>query len=328
MEISDEAVSGFATLVGALSEAVRVEEPPKVPSYTSPKALGHKLTEDINMDRRVVQEKLDGSQFSFMKTAEGELLMRSRGKQIILDKPEKMFNPVVEYVKSIADRLATGFVYRGEAVCKPKHNTLCYNRAAKGGFVLFDIEDYNLGPGNFVDHTSLGDWATALGVDVAPVYRVLEPGVEYTSGMFEEDFRRESVLGGVIEGVVIKNYSKFFPDGKLMAAKWVSDSFKEKHRTEWKKSNPGSKDIANNIITSLAVEARYQKAVQHLAEEGKLTDTPKDIGAIMKEVHEDVLREEKDYIKETLYKHFRKHIMRGITAPIPSWYKAKLGIVG
>lgn len=300
----------------------------KVSSYTSPKTYGHKLTQGIDEGIRYVQEKVDGSQFSFSKEG-GVVYYRSRGQQIYTGSVQKLFVPAVKYIESIADKLLEGVTYRGEAVCSKRHNTLVYERAASGGVVLFDIEERGVEGenfGKFKDQKTVQEEAERLGLDYAPIYRVLEPGVRYTKAMFEEDLQRSSVLGGTIEGVVIKNYDRFFPDGKLMAAKVVTESFKEKHskRTGCFSTNQAS--ILDRLVDALKTEARWNKAVQHLREEGRLTGTPKDIGSLMREVNSDLEREEREWVKDHLYAAYRKDLLRRCTRGLAEWYKEQLGL--
>ena len=124
--------------------------------------------------------------------------------------------------------------------------------------------------------------------------------------------------------MVIKNYEQFGRDKKTLMGKWVSEAFKEKHSTEWKKANPGQNDLISNIVAIYRHENRWEKAVQHLKEAGKLERDPRDIGALMKEVNKDVLAECADEIKEKLWKYAWPKIARGIVRGVPEWYKNKL----
>jgi hypothetical protein len=109
-----------------------------------------------------------------------------------------------------------------------------------------------------------------------------------------------------------------------MKAKVVREDFKEVHAGEWGKANPSSKDVVGAIIEAYKTEARWNKAVQHLRDEGRLLEAPQDIGELIKAVNNDVLDEEKEVIKEILFKHYWKDISRGITSGLPEWYKRKL----
>lgn len=136
---------------------------------------------------------------------------------------------------------------------------------------------------------------------------------------------RDSILGGTkIEGVVIKNYNLFTPDKKVAMAKLVCEDFAERNAKAWKTSNPTQADIVQGIIASLRTEARWRKAVQHLREAGALTDSPKDIGALIKEAQADILKEERDWIAGQLVNHFLPQIIRGSIGGLPEWYKQEL----
>lgn len=78
------------------------------------------------------------------------------------------------------------------------------------------------------------------------------------------------------------------------------------------------------IIETLKTPARWNKAVQHLKESNLLSDSPKDIGLLFKEVPNDILKEEQDWIKQQLFDWAWSHIVRGVTTGIPEWYKEKL----
>jgi hypothetical protein len=159
-----------------------------------------------------------------------------------------------------------------------------------------------------------------LGYEVTPT--LFQGNWEDPLSELNKFLETDSVLGGQkIEGIVAKCYTKFLPDGKPMMGKLVSQAFKEKHSTEWKKSNPGTKDVIQNIIDMYKVEARWRKAIQHLREQGLLVDGPQDIGPLLKEVAADVYKEEADAIKELLFKNAWPQISRGIGGGLPDWYK-------
>jgi hypothetical protein len=108
-------------------------------SYPSIYNFGHKAICDLLKHDVLVEEKVDGSQFSFgvFKTV-GEddpditapvmLRVRSKGAVMHPDAPEKMFTKAVESVKEREHLLTLGWTYRGEYLQKPKHNALAYDR--------------------------------------------------------------------------------------------------------------------------------------------------------------------------------------------------------
>ena len=58
---------------------------------------------------------------------------------LIIDEPEGMFKTGVEQIKSIQHLLTPNWIYRGEYLSKPKHNTLCYDRVPEKNIIIYDI---------------------------------------------------------------------------------------------------------------------------------------------------------------------------------------------
>src|SRR5438309_103134 len=107
-------------------------------NYPSIYALGHRYLEELLLDPVVVEEKIDGSQFSF-GVFNGELKARSKGAIIFPDTPPKMFAKGVAAAQARINDLQDGWTYRCELLDKPKHNTLTYGRIPKENIILFDI---------------------------------------------------------------------------------------------------------------------------------------------------------------------------------------------
>lgn len=288
-------------------------------SYPSIFALGHRALADLFTEPVRIQEKIDGSQFSF-GVFDGVLLCRSKGQQIIIDAPEQMFAPAVESVLAIAHLLEDGWTYRAEYLAKPHHNALTYNRIPDGHLILFDINDVEEG---YLSHDDVRAWAERLGFEAVPQFfeGIWTGGAEELSALLD----RESCLGGPkIEGVVVKSASLYGPDKKRLMGKYVSEGFKEVHKKTWGASNPTGRDIVDRLIQLYRSEARWQKAVQHLRDEGKLEGSPRDIGTLIKEVAPDVLEECEDDIRDALFRWAWPSIQRGITRGLPEWYKQQL----
>jgi hypothetical protein len=264
-----------------------------------------------------IEEKVDGSQFSF-GVFNGEIKARSKGKELIIDAPEKLFQRAVDEVKCIAPSLRDGFTYRGEYLAKPKHNVLSYDRSPSGNIIIFDI---NSGQEQYMSYEEKAKEAQRLGLEVVPK---LFEGMITSPSQLLDLMNNISILGGQkIEGVVIKNYNKFGADKKVLMAKHVSEAFKEIHKSDWKDSNPKSGDIIQ-ILGTKYTPARWNKAIQHLKEAGILTNTPKDIGPLLKEVQKDIQEECAIEIKEELYKWAIGHINRAVVRGLPEYYKEHL----
>lgn len=293
-------------------------------SYPSLYALGHRYLSDLLLDPVLVEEKVDGSQFSFgmfgnLEDESYQLKCRSKGAQLNVFAPEKMFEKAIASVKVRQDILHRGWTYRCEYLANPKHNALCYDRVPKDHLVIFDI---NIGHENYLDYAAKAEEAARIGLEIVP--KMFEGHITNVDE-FRALLDRESFLGGQkVEGVVIKNYHRFGQDKKILIGKYVSEAFKETHAREWKADNPTKNDVVALLIATLKTDARWRKGVQHLREAGKLEDSPRDIGLLFKEVPNDIRKEEEDFIKQKLFEWAWPHIQRGVMAGLPEWYKEQL----
>jgi hypothetical protein len=292
----------------------------KLNSYPSIYNLGHAAVADLLSVPVYVEEKVDGSQFSFGVTEDG-LSVRSKGAWMPVDAPEKMFSRAVDTAKELAPLLRVGWTYRGEYLQKPKHNTLAYNRVPNRHIILFDV---NPGLEQYLSYGEKVAEADRIGLEIVPL---VFSGLVSDISFFRSLLDRESILGGQkVEGLVVKpiGYSMYGPDKKVLMGKFVSEAFKESHLAEWKKSNPGSADIVQQIADQYRTPARWQKAVIHLKEQGAIEDAPRDIGKLLKETATDLHKECADEIKERLFKWAWPQIQRRVTNGLPEWYKDEL----
>lgn len=293
-----------------------------ISSYGSIYALGHKAVATILDGEVEATEKIDGSQISF-GVIDGELSIRSKGQELHLGGDNGMFNLAVTNIECMAGGFVANWVYRGEYLMKPKHNTLKYDRVPFQNIAIYDVER---GPGteDFLRWRDRFHEAYRIGFQAVPT---LFNGPGLTFERIQEYLELDSVLGGVkIEGVVVKNYNLFTEDKKVAKAKFVSPAFKETHQKEWKKTNPVQSDVIQDLIDSLRTEPRWRKSVQHLRDDGRLEGSPRDIGNLIKEAQNDILKEEEDAIKDVLFNHFKGQITRGVVRGLPDWYKEQLAL--
>jgi hypothetical protein len=268
------------------------------------------------LDPVIAEEKVDGSQLSFGRFG-GELKIRSHHKDMEPDAPEEIFKPAVDTIKDLD--LKDGWTYRGEAICKPKHNALAYDRTPKGWVILFDI---NTDEECYLSYAEKKQEAERLGLEVVPL---LYEGLITEQAKVLSFLDTVSVLGGQkIEGVVIKNYARFGVDKKCLMGKYVSEAFKEVHRAHWGESNPAQNDILARLITMYKTPARWDKAAIHLKEQGIIEDDLRAIGKLIPEVRADVEKECADEIKTILFKWAMPHVARGVTGGLPEWWKKKI----
>ena len=281
--------------------------------------LGTKYVSTIFDEDVEITEKIDGSQFCFGKV-EGEVVMRSKGAEIFPDNPPKMFSKAVDVVLNLD--LPEGIAFYGEYLSKPKHNILAYERVPKNHIALFGVLDiardtmFNLRMG-------LAEWADKFGLGVVPLLYSGPADADLAIKLLDHD----SILGNTkIEGVVVKNYKDCFIADRvypIMAAKYVSERFKEVHSKSWSKTHTG-KGKWETLIDNYRTEARWQKAVQHLRDNDTLLCEPKDIGGLIAEVQRDIEEEEMDKIKTFLWREFGSELLRRSTAGLPEWYKEQL----
>lgn len=297
--------------------AVNVE--PSIPGYTKVHNIGHKIVDGVFKGPVVIQEKVDGSQYSFQFLSDG---VHYRSHHVDITHQPHMFAEARTFIESIKEKLTPGWIYRGEFLKKRQHNALTYDRVPTGHVILWDVET---GPGKFLSPEELAAEAARIGLECVPCYYVGELDTSKDiKTVLDPYLARPSVLGGKTEGIVIKNYDKFGPDDKLLAVKWVSPEFKEVHKKEWGEANPTQKDVVQRLIDMLRTDARYVKARQHLSDKGLLTGEMRDIALLVKEVQSDVKDEEEDWIKQQLFDHFWPIISRAVISGIPTWYKGVL----
>jgi len=292
--------------------------------------LGHRAVKELTWHPLLVEEKVDGSQFSFglipiplENVSPGdptsELKIRSKNKEMDPEAPESLFNEAAETVRNLASKLRPGWTYRAEYLKKPKHNTLAYSRVPVGNLIIFDI--------NTEEEEGYLGWeakkaeADRLGLECVPLLAF---------GMMDLDkikdlLQRESVLGGqLIEGVVLKpqGYNLYGQDKKVLLGKHVSEAYKETHKKEWKVDSRS--DLIGRITLEMRSPARWAKAVQTMRDAGGNVNEVKAIGDLIRMIQADIAKEELDYIKEKLWAAFGKDILKGAIKGFPEWFKERL----
>lgn len=288
-------------------------------SYNKIYNIGNKAIDGIFNEEIILQEKVDGSQFSFTKV-NGELHCRSKGAYLNFVAPEKMFVQACNTVQELGDILHEGWIYRGEYLSKPKHNTLHYSRIPEKHICIFDIDT---GDQHYLDPNGIMEECKRIGLEAVPVFY---KGKIETYDMFRDIVDKTvSFLGGAkIEGVVAKNYIRFALDGKVMMGKFVSEEFRESHSREWKNTSPNHGDIIQVIGSRYTTNARWNKAIQHLKENGTLTTSLKDIPHLLKEIRRDVEEECSEEIKKELFEWAWPKVCRQLTHGLPEYYKEYL----
>ena len=123
----------------------------KINSYPKIYNVGHRAIQDIFKEDVYITEKVDGSQFSF-GIREGVLTARSKGCQLTIEAPEKMFIQAIETIKELQPLLHEGWTYRCEYLKGPCHNTLKYDRIPNKHLIIYDIDS---GDQNYKSHEEM-----------------------------------------------------------------------------------------------------------------------------------------------------------------------------
>jgi hypothetical protein len=282
--------------------------------YCSLREISHREVRDIFEDEVVVEEKVEGSQFSFQVVGD-EVFMTSRRQPVI---GGGQWVRAMEAVEKVRYNLVDGWIYRGEYLQSPRHNRIRYDRTPINNIVIFDIET---SPNEFLSVTEKQEETERIGFECVPVLYEgkLESAQQLRDLLDTKSFLGENVK---IEGVVVKNYNKRLND-HLMVAKFVSEEFQEVMQIKHRHSKPKA-SFVDELIEELKTEARWAKAVQHLREEGVVNGTPQDIGKLVKEVQADIYLECEEYIREFLFEKAKKDIQKGVVNGFGEWYKGLL----
>lgn len=292
-------------------------------SYPKIFHLGERHIKDILENVVIIEEKVDGSFFTFGCTQDGAVFARSKNKELFFGEENSQFKLAIDFVESRKDLLISrfkGVTFFGEYLQSPHHNVLSYERVPKNNIIIFDMYDEQMGfyPPDVKEDA--GKW-----LDLETVPLLFKGNLETLSqehlDMF---FQIDSILGNVkIEGVVVKNYEKEVLIGSQLMpslAKCVRQDFKEVLNKTW----TSGKDKVETFIEGFRTDARWHKAIQYLRDSNELSEEPKDIGPLIKRVQQDIIEECEEDIKEGLYKLFIDQIKRKAVAGLPEFYKIYL----
>lgn len=295
-----------------------------LPSFPKIFHVGDKIIDRLFDGPVEITEKIDGSAFTFGKIND-ELLMRSKNAPVIEGDGNKMFNKAREVVQSIAGKLLPGFVYHGEYLQSPRHNTLAYERIPANHIMLYAIRNAH---GDYLSHNDIAVYASRMDMEAVPrlAYVYLPESPEARLEALQTLMDATSVLGGPkMEGIVVKNYNQDLLIGgshyRIMCGKYVSEAFKEKHKVSWSANNPSKQELLGEALKS---KARWVKAIMRRKEANEFLGKPQDIGPLVKAIREDIVTEEKEWIKEKLWQIHEQEIMRVALSGFPDWYKESL----
>ena len=278
--------------------------------------IGTSDVEDILTAPVEITEKMDGSQIGF-GIIDGRLVIRSKGAHIQEHCPQKLFEGAVVSILDVKDKLVPGWMYYGEAIQSKRHNKLFYDEVPKGHIALFGVKKDDF---TFIDdYRELARIADELNIAVVPL---LYSGVIDMDGLEKLVKETKSAYGAPhIEGVVVKNYALRGNHSPIMVGKIVTEEFKEVKR-ERKPKGSGS-DIETKVLSLFrcyATEARWDKAIQHLRENGELKGDNSDIRPLIHEIQKDTLEEEEAALKNEVWALLKKDFTRELVRGFAEYY--------
>ncbi len=267
--------------------------------------------------RVIVQEKVDGSQFS-VQNIDGVLHFSNKGK-IIPGKSQIYINTFV----SLANKLSyfkEGYIYHGEAMRSLRPNTIVYDRVPRYYWILYEVirisDNYMLTP------EEVKEMIVGTNIEfLEPLYdNKYDEIPKNTYKDIVDDImlnistnKLQSLLGGVPEGVVFKAINRV-DDGtyRHRKNKFVRKEFAELNHTRKSKIADVSDDeFIESIGLIYNVEPRFQKAKQHLEENNKWkSNNNANVGSMVGELDIDLLKEAEEDIKNMLFCRFWESIKK------------------
>ena len=271
--------------------------------YQKIRALGHAENRDIfaNENHKIfIQEKLDGANFRFYITKDNQVIFGSRTQQLTSNEGEdtnveKNFRRCVEFVRErVKDNpllaLGSGLIFYGE--CMVKH-TMEYDWENIPPFLGFDV--YDTEAQQYLYPDSVEEAFDILGLEVAPYIKVTTAGEikEFTDkDVPVSKWAPKSNPKQQAEGVVFKNYDYSDKYGnEYMFAKYVRAKFKEENSLTFGGSPKYSEDDTGKLVLKWCTNARIDKQIFKLVDEGHELDMPM-MAHLSKRVTHDIWEEE------------------------------------
>lgn len=281
----------------------------RIHSYPKVFAVGNSKISELFKTVVLVEEKIDGSQFS-MGLLNGELVCRSKSGEIDTFLQGNNFDIAVASARTL--HLHEGWVYRCEFLSKPHHNVITYSRVPKKNLIIYDI---NREDGSYLSYNEMVEESKRLELECVPMFfEGIISGPEQLRDMLD----MQSILGGAkIEGVVVKNYSLLVDGNKVAMGKYLNEKFKEVKDSV---SSNNGRDIITPVIEKFNTDARRIKAIQHLKDRGELRGDMSDLKALIKEICVDTFEEESDEMAKMLLKLASKDISRGLIKGLDNFY--------
>jgi hypothetical protein len=241
-------------------------------TYPKIKTLGNEENADIFLspeDQIVIQEKMDGANFRFMKSSEGYLMFGSRTQMLQENgdhQYQKAFNQAISFIKSKLDsrldEVPSGLIFFGENMVR---HTLDYQWDKIPRFLGFDI--YIIAEERFMPFQDAERLYIKLGLPTVPVLQVTQ--AKHITAWTDDHVPNSAYAPHKAEGVVFKNYDKG------IFAKFVRQEFKEKNADVFGNASVKHADGEEaKFVAAYCTNARIDKAIFKLVDEGNKLELP------------------------------------------------------
>lgn len=173
---------------------------------------------DLFDDYVSVEEKIDGYQLSFgrfdnFEETGTELWMKTKNVLMGEGNIWEPLQPFWERLKTL--ELRTNWTYRGEFLNSKNMVKIQYGRVPSNNLVLWDVD---VGTQEYLGDYSRAEEALRLGFE--PLYPVFRGRLRGVPEELKRFVPKQSLLGGGVEGLVIKGYGRLY-NKKLLRGKFV-----------------------------------------------------------------------------------------------------------
>lgn len=248
--------------------------------------------------RLIVQEKIDGSNFTVWRDPETlQLLFFNKGKRLSLDtQRNSTFVRTCDILRNRPELFRPGYIYHGESMRATRASHIMYRRIPKYHWICYEIlipEECGYRCATPEELTEIikdtGIEQTHMYYDSERAKADPEEGLRRLAQTFIEVDSLYSCLGNYAEGFVVKVLSRVKKDKvSPYRRKYVASHMRERKVIEGMISPDCTVEAIGDIFN---VPARHRKAVQHLEERGEEVTYE----AIVAEADADL---EKEYAKE------------------------------
>ena len=258
--------------------------------YPKIHTLGSLENEGILNEVVVCQSKIDGANFRCRYIAEENRLVFGSRAQLLDNANMNEWKAIRSYLKAFElfkDKFIPGVVYFSESM--QKHTINYENIPDTIGYDVFDVERQE-----FYNWKAAKAAFEQIGIPFINIH-FEKHGRDVTIDELKDVIKKSPYRKEGDEGIVLKCYNKKNVFGRPLFAKIVDELFKEENKKAFKQVTPTTTNNEYEVIDRYLTEARFEKAITQLREQGNVVDMslmPK----LFKYLGDDILSENILYI--------------------------------